>query len=301
MSEFVQSADGVGLFVEKMGAGASTVIVPNSVYMRRDFARLAGKHTVILFDMRNRGQSGVGVHPEGVWGDVEDIEAIRTHFGVEQTALIGHSYLGLVVALYAMRYPQWVTRVIQISPAQSALGKPYAPPLSYSDDVLKEVWAGLQAMESQRGVLDSAEFCKKWWQLGRPLFVMDPAHVEGIRDWGFCELTNERNFMNEALDREHCPVVAEGAIEGGGFRAGGVSGIDDSRDARPECALWWRQGVGGSVPAWAFADGRGDRARALGGGAGGGVACYGVIFIVTVLVPPSNPLEATVFLHPVRR
>ena len=195
MSEFVQSADGVGLFVEKLGTGASTVIIPNAVYMRRDFARLAEKHTVILFDMRNRGQSRVGVLSDGVWGDVEDIEAIRAHFGVEQAALIGHSYLGLVVALYAMRYPQRVTRVIQISPAQPSLGKPYAPPLSYTDDVLKEVWAGLQAMESQRGMLDPVEFCQKWWEAARRLFVMDPAHIDGIRDWGFCELTNERNFM----------------------------------------------------------------------------------------------------------
>lgn len=258
MSEFVQSADGVGLFVEKLGAGASTVIIPNSVYMRRDFARLAGKHTVILFDMRNRGQSGVGVHPEGVWGDVEDIEAIRAHFSVEQAALIGHSYLGLVVALYAMRYPQWVTRVIQVSPAQPSLGKPYVPPLSYSDEVLKEVWAGLQAMESQRGKLDPVEFCQKWWKLARPLFVMDPAHVEGIRDWGFCELTNERNFMKhwigsivpslqkvqlkaEDFARVVCPVLT---IHGTHDRSAPYGGGKEWADRFPHGRLLTVEGIG---------------------------------------------------------
>ena len=258
MSEFVQSADGVGLFVEKMGAGASTVIIPNSVYMRRDFTRLAGKHTVILFDMRNRGQSGVGVHPEGVWGDVEDIEAIRAHFGVEQAALIGHSYLGLVVALYAMRYPQRVSRLIQISPAQPALGKPYAPPLSYSDDVLKEVWAGLQAMESQRGVLDPVEFCKKWWALGRRLFVMDPAHIEGIGDWGFCELTNERSFMKHWIGnivpslqklqlkpgdfaRVTCPVLT---IHGTLDRSAAYGGGAEWADRLPHGRLLTVEGIG---------------------------------------------------------
>lgn len=223
MTEYVTTADGVRLFAEALGTSDSCVIIPNAVYMRRDFERLAAKgHRVILFDMRNRGRSGVGAG--GVLEDVEDLEAVRAHFGVGTAALIGHSYLGLVVALYAMKYPDCVSRVIQISPAQPWLGKSYAPPLSYSDDVLKQVWAALQGMESLRASMEPVEFCKKWWEVARRLFVEDAAHVAGIDDWGFCELDNERNFMKhwianivpslqklklgvEEFGRVKCPVL----------------------------------------------------------------------------------------------
>ena len=54
---YVQTGEGVRLFVRKLGHGVDTVIIPNAIYMEEDFERLSHTHTVILFDLRNRGRS----------------------------------------------------------------------------------------------------------------------------------------------------------------------------------------------------------------------------------------------------
>ena len=258
MDEFIQTADGVRLFVETLGQGEAAIIIPNAIYMRRGFERLAQKHRLILFDLRNRGRSDAGAQPDGIWNDVEDIEAVRAHFGLESVKLIGHSYLGLVVALYAMRYPARASRVIQMSPAQPELGKSYAPPLSYSDEVLRQTWAALQGMEGERATLDPAEFCRKWWSVARRLFVQDPEHVEWISEWGFCELENERSFMKhwianivpslqklrlgpEDFARVTCPVLT---IHGTKDRSAPYGGAVDWARQLPRGKLLTVEGAG---------------------------------------------------------
>ena len=44
------------------------------------------------------------------------MEAVRTHFGIDRASLIGWSYLGAVVALYAADHPEHVRAVVQIGP-----------------------------------------------------------------------------------------------------------------------------------------------------------------------------------------
>ena len=203
-STYARTPDGVRLFVQTAGRGNSAVIVPNAVYMFEDFKRLAANgHTVISFDMRNRGRSDSVEDPAllagGVECDVDDIETIRKHFGLEQIALIGHSYVGLVVALHAMRHPGRVSRMIQIGPPAPEYGRQYPAELSYKDETLSKVWADLQALQSQRESSDPVEFCRKWWAIARAMFVADAAHVERIREYGYCELPNERNFMKHMM------------------------------------------------------------------------------------------------------
>jgi pimeloyl-ACP methyl ester carboxylesterase len=48
--------------------------------------------------------------------EVSDIEAVRSYFGIERFSLIGWSYLGAVVALYAAEFPEHVKSVVQIGP-----------------------------------------------------------------------------------------------------------------------------------------------------------------------------------------
>ncbi|HEY3741033.1 MAG TPA: alpha/beta hydrolase [Bryobacteraceae bacterium] len=199
MDTRVRTADGIELFARKLGSGGTAIIIPNAVSMAAPFERLAARHTVIFFDLRNRGRSDAVEDPaliaRGVEHDVDDIETIRADFGIERAVLIGHSYIGLVIALYAMRHPERVSRMIQISPPPHEFGHQYQPPLSYTDERMSQIWADLQALEPQRASLDPIEFCRKWWALARPLFVANPAHAAGIADWGFCDLPNERNFM----------------------------------------------------------------------------------------------------------
>lgn len=52
----------------------------------------------------------------GIEWDLRDLEAVRSHFGIGRVSLVGWSYLGAVVALYAAERPERVRRVVQIGP-----------------------------------------------------------------------------------------------------------------------------------------------------------------------------------------
>jgi pimeloyl-ACP methyl ester carboxylesterase len=119
---YVTMQDGVRLYFEKVGPGPKAVIIPNGFHLLEDFRQLAEWRTLIFYDVRNRGRSDTVTAPaklaRGIQQDVDDLEAVRRHFRINQADVIGHSYIGLMAALYAMKYAARVGRVVQIGPAQ---------------------------------------------------------------------------------------------------------------------------------------------------------------------------------------
>ena len=118
--DYVTTADGVRLFVHKLGSGPQTVVIPNGFYLFDDFKHLAEGRSLVFLDLRNRGRSDAvsdsGKLKRGIHHNVDDLEAVRQHLGIAQMNLLGHSYAGLVVILYAMTYPAQVNRMVQIGP-----------------------------------------------------------------------------------------------------------------------------------------------------------------------------------------
>jgi pimeloyl-ACP methyl ester carboxylesterase len=117
---YVTAPDGVRLFYHRLGNGPKRVLVPNGHYLIKDFSQLVDSdHTFIFYDLRNRGRldhvSDPGKLKGGIHLDMEDLEAVCRHFNVEKAAIIGHSYIGLMVARYAMKYPMHVERLIQMA------------------------------------------------------------------------------------------------------------------------------------------------------------------------------------------
>ena len=110
--------DGVNLYGRIVGSGPDTVIIPLGAWLARDLKPLSRSRTLIFYDLRSRGASGYISDPErlGLDFDVADLEAVRSHFAVERFSLLGWSYLGAVVALYAAEFPQHVKAVVQIGP-----------------------------------------------------------------------------------------------------------------------------------------------------------------------------------------
>jgi hypothetical protein len=112
---YITLDDGIRLFYQKVGNGPKIVIIPNGQSMIKDFGQFADRnHTLIFYDLRSRGRSDQGTKnfEGGVHLEVEDLDAVRRHFKINKAALIGHSYLGLMVALYAMKHPMHVEQVI---------------------------------------------------------------------------------------------------------------------------------------------------------------------------------------------
>ena len=194
----VTTQDGVRLYFHKVGSGSKTVIIPNGLYLLEDFKHFAAGRTLIFYDLRNRGRSDPVTDDaklkKGIHHDVEDLEAVRRHFGVHQPEVIGHSYVGITVALYAMKYPAHAARVVQIGPMQPSQARQYPPHLTNTDGTLREVFAQIAELQKERQSLGPVEFCKKFWSLLRVIYVADPTDAGKI-DWGRCELPNERNSM----------------------------------------------------------------------------------------------------------
>ena len=186
------------LFFETVGDGPQAVIVPNGFHLARDFERLLSGRTLIYYDLRNRGYSDTVTDASklarGIHNDVDDLEAVRRHFGIDTVDAIGHSYAGLMVMLYAMKYPAHVHRLVQIGPAQPNASKNYPPHLTGNDATQRDVFAKLAELQKERAGTDPVEFCKKVWALLRVIYVTNPDDAVKI-NWGRCEVPNELNLM----------------------------------------------------------------------------------------------------------
>jgi proline iminopeptidase len=199
----VSTADGVRLFVHVEGDGPQMVFIPNGLYLVDEFSRLAKGRTLVFYDVRNRGRSDSIDDPSrlagGVLNDVADLEALRRHFGAASVNLIGHSYVGLTVILYAASHPDRTGRVVQIGPVQPNQETTYPPELSQADDILRDTLVRIAEMQQERSALDPVAFCRRLWSVLRPLYVADPANA-GKVTWDRCDLPNERAFMKYWLE-----------------------------------------------------------------------------------------------------
>jgi len=197
---YVTTDEGVRLFFQKVGDGPVGVIIPNRLFMFDDFKGLVDGRTLIFIDWRNRGYSDTVNDPiklsKGILYDVDDLEMVRRHFEFERVAVIGHSYSALTAVLYAMKNPTLVERIVQIGAMQPFFGKQYPPDQMCMDETFAQVMSGLQQLEQERAAIEPKEFCRKFWDLLRILFVVNPADT-GKLAWDPCESANERNFMKQ--------------------------------------------------------------------------------------------------------
>jgi pimeloyl-ACP methyl ester carboxylesterase len=179
------------------GPEGRVLLVPNGIYLREDFSRLASTRMVVFYDVRNRGRSdavtGDGI-ARGVLHDVDDLDAVRRHFGADRVDILAHSYAATTALLYVMKFPAQAHRVVQIGPLPPYAGKQYPADLTCADDTLRDVLSRLGQLEPQRAQMDPVEFCRAFWAILRRLYVVDPANAGRIR-WERCDEPNELNAM----------------------------------------------------------------------------------------------------------
>jgi proline iminopeptidase len=194
---------------------------------------------LIFYDLRNRGRSDeVGdeaLLKGGVRNDVLDLEAVRRHFGLANVALLGHSYVGAIVALYAMEHPDQVSRVVQIGPTGPDLAKAYPPELTNVDATALQAFAQLAQMQNEGAVGDPVEACHRVWSILRPLYVVDPADVHKVARLGRCELANERNgmkyFHSYVMPSLQAVSLSEGDYNRAGMPVLTIHGVRDRNAA----------------------------------------------------------------------
>jgi pimeloyl-ACP methyl ester carboxylesterase len=203
IESFVSADDGVRLFVQMFGEGDRTVVIPNGFHLLEDVSFLARGRRLVIYDVRNRGRSDAvadSAKPRrGILDDVDDLDAIRKHVGADTIDLIGHSYMGLMIAVYAMTYGHHVTRAVQIGPMEMTPRKVYPAHLTGDDDIRRDIFARLAEFQKNAGALQPIERCHRFWSILSALYVTDPANAHRIR-WGRCDLPNERGFMKYWLE-----------------------------------------------------------------------------------------------------
>jgi pimeloyl-ACP methyl ester carboxylesterase/ketosteroid isomerase-like protein len=188
----VTTPDGVKLYYRKLSGGSPvTLIVPLDFFLHEPLQQFADVATIITYDLRNRGRSTrtADVNTLTIDQDVADLETVRAHFKAEKFIPVGFSYLGKVVAMYAARYPERVSRVIQLGPAANRTADfPRTPAQQFGaspEDVKK--WQELQASGAMEK--EPRAFCEAQWKVLNYYMVGDPAHVS--KDLSFCALENE--------------------------------------------------------------------------------------------------------------
>lgn len=191
---FVQTAPGVSIYFERYGSGPNFVFVPNRLFMPEFSALARPERTLILYDMRNRGMSGRvdDTSKITIVGDIEDVEALRQHFRAEKLSLVGYSYLGLMVAQYAVEHSERVARLVQIGSVPRRFGTPYPADQKNGTDTLDREGKAAEA-EWQRLAADkSADPQKRCRALSRFVSFMlvgDPANRTKVPD--ACQYENE--------------------------------------------------------------------------------------------------------------
>lgn len=192
---FITVDPGTRIFYEKVGRDGPATVIPLHLFLFDDFRHLAKNRTLIFYDVRNRGRSD-RVEDKSkitIQEDVEDLEKLRKHFGLKKFSLIGESYVGLLVVMYAMKYPQYVEKIVQIGPVPLKFGTDYPKEMTAGDEDKIPDPAELAKLDELRQrdfhKTNPQEFCEKDWLVSRTGLVGVPANAAKIKS--VCHLPNE--------------------------------------------------------------------------------------------------------------
>ena len=119
-------APGATIYYEAIGTGEPIVVVNGGPGFDHTYIRIAtawdalGKnHQVVFYDQRGNGRS-VGDHKgqsQTLKDQIDDLEALRAHLGIERLDLLGHSWGGYLVMAYAAVHPDRVAHLIIVDSA----------------------------------------------------------------------------------------------------------------------------------------------------------------------------------------
>ncbi|MEU0784550.1 alpha/beta hydrolase [Streptomyces sp. NPDC006173] len=125
--------DGTRLAHHSRGEGAPLLCLPGgpmraSAYLG-DLGGLTRHRRLCLLDLRGTGASDRPADPATYRCDrqVDDVEAFRTHLGLDRVDLLAHSAGGDLALLYAVRYPERVRSLTLVTARARVLGVDFTP------------------------------------------------------------------------------------------------------------------------------------------------------------------------------
>ncbi|MCF2152086.1 alpha/beta hydrolase [Desmonostoc muscorum LEGE 12446] len=134
------------------------------------FSTLSQKLQLVYFDHRGQGRSARGSKETYTLdNNVEDMEALRQHLGLEKIVVIGSSYGGMVALTYAVRYPQNVSHLIVIATAA------HSGFLERAKEILASKGTEEQKVSVQRlwdGNFENEEQLRQYFQVLGPMYSL---------------------------------------------------------------------------------------------------------------------------------
>ena len=89
-----------------------------------DLGGLSAHRLLVLLDLRGTGGSAVPADPASYRCDrqVDDVEMLRLHLGLDEVDLVGHSAGAAIAVLYAIGHSDRIRRLILINPSPRVVG-----------------------------------------------------------------------------------------------------------------------------------------------------------------------------------
>jgi len=122
-------------------------------YLLPELDQLSDAFRLIYYDQRGRGKSAENVQPQDVTlaSDLDDIDRVRRHYGLDAVVLLGHSW-GAVLALeYILRNPTHVSHLVLMNPAPVSVSGLASARKAYLERLG-------EAMGRQRAIVASAAY-----------------------------------------------------------------------------------------------------------------------------------------------
>jgi proline iminopeptidase len=171
---YIDAGKGVQLYYRTVGSGDEPVVLIHggpgltSDYLADDLSPMARHHSLLVYDQRGIGRSTLVSDSTALAAEryVEDLEAIRKHFGLEQLTLFGHSWGAAPAALYAMQYPERVRRMIlvgTIPPERSGLVRAFEAVAAARDSATLRRMAELSRIRAAKP--DDLAACREYYEL----------------------------------------------------------------------------------------------------------------------------------------
>ena len=131
--------DGTRLAHHRSGSGAPLICLPggpmqSSAYLG-DLGGLSAHRDLVRLDLRGTGDSTTPADQETYRCDrqIDDVEALRTHLGLDRIDLLGHSAGGSLALRYAARHPHRIGGFVLVAPSPRPVG------IEITDEARREV------------------------------------------------------------------------------------------------------------------------------------------------------------------
>ena len=162
------------------------------------YGRLREKMQLVYFDHRGQGRSARGDPARYTLDEnVEDMEALRRHLGLQRIVSMGTSYGGMVAMAHAARYPQSVSHLILIATCSHQGFIPAAAKIVRERGTAEQI---AQFEDVRAGRIDSPEKMRRYFTVMGPLYTR--VHDPGLSAAALEKAILSPQALNRALGPE---------------------------------------------------------------------------------------------------